>query len=102
MKLNKSTIEILAKNADPILTPAQCLQNIVTAYSEYQKIKEQETTKRQEIKTWEAIEIARINSLRKVLIEYLENSFDEKKANFQKMFDLLDIAISNNNNEQLA
>lgn len=102
MKRNNLSIDILGKNIETILTPAQCLQDIIAAYTEYKKIQEQEITKRQKIKAWEAIELARINILRKVVIEYLDNSFDERKDSFQKMFDLLDVAISENNNEQLA
>ena len=102
MKINTQSLKTVAKTSEAILTPAQCLQELITAYTEYQKIKEEETNKRSSLKTWETTEIARINALRKIAIEYLENSFDERKENFQKMFDLLDVAISQNDNKQLA
>lgn len=102
MKFNTTSIDLLVKNTNDLLSPAQCLQDIVTAYTDYQKLAEQEKTKREQIQAWEKTEIARINNLKTYLIEYLEQSFDERQENFQKMFELIDSAIVTNNNEQLA
>jgi dephospho-CoA kinase len=102
MNFSNKSIDIVAKNAEMILTPTQCLQEIVAAYTEYKKIAEEEKTKREQIKAWKVVEVEKINTLKNFLREYLDNSFDERKDNFEKMFALLDVAISNNNNEQLA
>lgn len=95
MKANKFAFEALA-------IPAQCLSEIVTTCTDYLKIAEEERTKRQEIKAWEKTTIAQINAQRDVLIEYLERSFDERANNFRQLFNVVDQAIDNGDNEQLA
>ncbi|RZG77581.1 hypothetical protein EXE09_03640 [Acinetobacter sp. WCHAc060025] len=35
-------------------------------------------------------------------MKYLDKSFDERKENFSKLFQVIDHAISNNNMQQLA
>ena len=102
MKLNQTSVDLLVKNTNDLLSPAQCLQDIVTAYTDYKKLAEQEKTEREQIQAWEKTEVARINNLKTCLIKYLEQSFDERQENFQKMFELIDGAILTNNNEQLA
>ena len=82
--------------------PANCLQQMVSAYTEYMKLAEQERTKRREIEAWEKEAIAKINATRDVLIEYLDRSFDERAKNFRALFDVVDRAIAAGNNEQLA
>lgn len=60
------------------VNPAECLQQIVSAYTEYMKVAEQERTKRREIEAWEKTTIAQINAQRDLLMAYLEQSFDER------------------------
>jgi hypothetical protein len=50
---------------------------MVTAYTDYLKIAEQEQTKRREIEAWEKETINRINAQRELLMAYLDRSFDE-------------------------
>lgn len=85
-----------------ITNPAECLQQIVSAYTEYKIIAEQEQTKRREIDAWEKTTIAQIKSQRDFLITYLERSFDERAENFRTLFTVVDDAISSGNNAQLA
>ncbi|NHC33238.1 hypothetical protein [Scytonema millei] len=80
----------------------ESLQQVVSAYTEYKIIAEQEQTKRREIEAWEQETIARINAQRDVLIEYLDRSFDERAENFRALFKVVDRAITTGNNEQLA
>ncbi|MEB3180802.1 MAG: hypothetical protein VKL59_17500 [Nostocaceae cyanobacterium] len=82
--------------------PAECLQQIVSAYTEYKIIAEQEQTKRREIEAWEKTTIAQINAQRDFLITYLERSFDERAESFRTLFTIVDDAISSSNNQQLA
>jgi ribonucleotide reductase alpha subunit len=84
------------------VNPAECLQQITSAYSEYKIIAEQEQTKRRDIEAWEKTTIAKINTLREGLITYLERSFDERAENFRALFAVVDSAIASDNNEQLA
>ena len=45
-----------------LLNPAQCLNDIVQAYSEYIKISEEEKTKRHKIAAWEKVSIEEIRT----------------------------------------
>ena len=87
---------------EKFITPLQCLNDIVTSCTEYLKIQEQEKTKRQEITTREKITIAEIQAKRDLLINSLECSFDERAKNFNSLFQLVERAIDNEDNQQLS
>ncbi|MDZ7951559.1 hypothetical protein [Nostoc sp. DedQUE09] len=82
--------------------PAECLQQMVSAYTQYKIIAEQEQTKRREIDAWEKETITKINAQRDLLMAYLDHSFDERAENFRALFVIVDNAIASGNNEQLA
>jgi hypothetical protein len=82
--------------------PAQCLNDVVQAWTEYLKIAEEEKTKRREIEKWEKITLAEIKAKRDLLIGYLERSFDERSKNFQALFQTVDQAMLSGNNQQLG
>lgn len=81
---------------------AQCLRNIVVAYTEYKIVAEEERTKRRGIEAWEEITIAQIEAQRDVLMKYLESSFHERAENFHILFGKVDQAIADGDNNQLA
>lgn len=84
------------------INPSETLQQIVSAYTDYLTIAEQEQTKRREIESREKETITKIDAMRDLLIEYLDRSFDERAKNFRALFDVVDRAIAADNNEQLA
>ncbi|HYX14748.1 MAG TPA: hypothetical protein VE944_10345 [Nostoc sp.] len=84
------------------INPAECLQQMVSAYTEYKIIAEQEKTNRREIEAWENETITKINAQRELLMAYLDRSFDERAENFRALFAVVDNAIASGNNEQLA
>ncbi|MEH2244353.1 hypothetical protein [Nostoc sp.] len=84
------------------INPAECLQQMVSAYSEYKIIAEQEQTKRREIEAWEKETITKINAQRELLMAYLDRSFDERAENFRTLFAVVDNAIASGNNDQIA
>ncbi|MFH7024746.1 MAG: hypothetical protein ACHBN1_04925 [Heteroscytonema crispum UTEX LB 1556] len=84
------------------INPAECLQQVVSAYTEYKIIAEQEKTKRRDIDAWEKTTIAQINAQRELLMAYLDRSFDERAENFRALFAVVDSAIASGNNDQLA
>ncbi len=92
----------IAVSLNEIMNPAECLQQIVSAYTEYKIIAEQEQSKRREIEAWEKEAIGKINAQRDLLMAYLNRSFDERAANFRCLFSAVDRAIEVNNNNQLA
>lgn len=84
------------------INPTEFLQQIVSAYTDYLTIAEQERTKRREIEAREKETIAKINATRNLLMEYLDRSFDERAENFRALFTVVDRAIAADNNEQLT
>lgn len=82
--------------------PVQSIQEMVSAYTEYLKIAEEQKTKRRGIEAWEKTTIAQIYAQRDLLIGYLDRSFDERAKNFHALFTIIDSAIASGNNEQLA
>lgn len=98
MNAKKVPVEILGAGADA----SQCLRAVVEAYKEYKIIAEQEQTKRRGIEAWEKATIAHIEANRDAVIKYLENSFDERANNFRFLFEKVDRAIAEGDNNQLA
>ena len=86
----------------PNLNPAESLQQMVSAYTEYLAIAEVERTKRRDIEAWEKEAITRINAQRDLVITYLDRSFDERADNFRALFGVVDNALCEGDNEQLA
>ncbi|RCJ22337.1 hypothetical protein A6S26_21500 [Nostoc sp. ATCC 43529] len=84
------------------INPAECLQQVVVAYTDYLKVAEEEQTKRRNIEAWEKETITKINAQRDLLMAYLDRSFDERAKNFHALFAVVDNAIASRNNEQLA
>jgi len=96
------SVQKIAVVLNDMINPAECLQQIVSAYTEYKIIAEQEQTKRREIEAWEKVTIAKINAQRDLLMAYLNRSFDERAENFRHLFCVVDRAIAADNNDQLA
>jgi ribonucleotide reductase alpha subunit len=96
------SVQKIAVALNDMINPAECLQQIVSAYTEYKIIAEQEQTKRREIDACERQTIAKINAQRDLLMAYLNRSFDERADNFRALFNVVDRAMTAGNNEQLA
>ena len=90
------------KNITALTGPAQCLNEIVQAWTEYLRIAEEEKTKRCEITAAEKATLAKIQAKRDFLISYLEHSFDERAKNFRSLFQVADQAILSGDNQQLG
>ncbi|WP_199321884.1 hypothetical protein [Leptolyngbya sp. FACHB-321] len=102
MKPKKVPVEVLTQGAAAFTSPAECFKQIVSAYTEYKTIAQQEQTKRRSIDAWEKVTIARIDAQREFLMAYLDRSFDERAENFRAYFAVVDQAIASGNNDQLA
>ena len=72
------SVQKIALRLNEVVNPAECLQQMVSAYTEYMKVAQQEQTKRREIDTWEQTTIAKISAQRNLLMAYLDRSFDER------------------------
>lgn len=75
------------------LSPLAALETIVTSYADYKKTASQEKTKRRQIQAWQEVELEKIRAQRDLFMMYLERTFDERKANFAKFFEVLDHAV---------
>lgn len=75
------------------INPDLALETIITSYVEYKQVVSQEKTKREQIRAWRDVELERIRAQEELLLTYLECTFDERRANFAKFFDVLDHAV---------
>jgi hypothetical protein len=98
---SKQVVKIIGKGVTAI-NPAQCVNEISTAYTEYRQIQTQETTKRRQIEAWEKVSLKKIKAQRDLLMEYLDRSFDERKENFSNLFKMLDKAAENGDTQSIA
>ena len=71
----------------------QVLSQMVGAADQWVKVMQEESTRREEIRGWEATERERIVAQRDVLLRGLELTYDERRENFQRLFDNLDVAM---------
>lgn len=85
-----------------LISPTQCLNDIVNTWTNYLRISEEEKTKRREIEAWEKATLAEIKAKQDILIGYLEHSFDERAKNFQLLFQRVDQSMISGDNQQLA
>lgn len=83
-------------------TTSQCIQQILFAYSEYKKVALEEKTKREGIAAWERVTLEKIKSQRKLLLSFIDRSFEERARNFEYLFSLADQAIASQNNKELS
>lgn len=98
MTAKKVPVEVLGVGGDA----SQCFHAVVEAYKEYKIVAEQEQTKRRCIEAWEKTTIAQIQAQRDVLIDYLNRSFDERADNFRFLFEKVDQAIADGDNNLLT
>ncbi|QQE67704.1 hypothetical protein GFS31_44170 (plasmid) [Leptolyngbya sp. BL0902] len=91
-----------ANGVMPLLNPAACLNQLVDAYANYQRVMQEERTKRREIAAWEKAALATIEQRRAVMMHFLDRAFDERAETFRNFFALADQAIAAGDNDQLA
>lgn len=71
----------------------QVLSQVVGTADQWVKVIQEESTRREEIRAWEATERERIVAQRDVLLRGLELTHDERRENFRRLFDNLDVAM---------
>ena len=80
--------------ASQVADLGQVLNQMVDAAGKWVKVIQEESTRREEIRAWEATERRRIVARRDVLLRGLELTHDERRENFRRLFDNLDVAMS--------
>lgn len=84
--------------------PNMPAQQVITIYSEivnYYRFREEQITRREEIKRASETEIARIRANADLLREYFQLAFAERGKNFDRAFGILEEAIQSDNNQQV-
>lgn len=91
------------------LNPTQTFNELVSLYKETTTIietektkRETEKTKREEIISDKETKIEAIKAQKEFFMEYLNKTFDERSENFDKIFEVIDSALANDNIQQLA
>lgn len=78
------------------LNPADAfnaLHQIVAVVRESIQIHEAESTKREKLKTYREIEVARIKASEKILQDYFDRVFEERRETHRRLFESLDQAL---------
>jgi len=86
----------------PQLNPSVCFHQLVDAYTEYQRVAQEERTKRRAIAAWEKAALATIEQRRDVMMQFFDLAFNERAGIFREFFTLADQAIAHGDNDQLV
>lgn len=92
----------VVKSKNPTTDAVEGFKMLVDAYKEYQNICEVEHTKREAIAAWKEVQLTEANNQRKALEIYLKERFNERRHVIDKMFQVLDSGIENDNPELIA
>jgi ribonucleotide reductase alpha subunit len=101
MTIRKPSIDFV-RGIEGFVSPTQCLNDLVEAWTNYRQIAEQEKTKRREIEVWEKTTLAEIKAKRDLFIGYLDRSFDERAENFRSLFEAVDRAMLSDDDRMLG
>lgn len=91
-----------ADRAAQAVNLGQVVSQMVDAADQWVKVIQEESTRREEIRGWEATERERIVAQRDVLLRGLELIHDERRENFRRLFDNLDAAMRSEDAETAA
>jgi hypothetical protein len=67
---------------------------VVDSATEWYTVVNVEETKRAEIRAWESTQLEIIHVQRDFLLTALDKTFDERRENFRRLFDNLDVAMA--------
>lgn len=101
-QLNKGMQMLATSAARNPAEAAMVLKELVTMAGEVSKFTEVQKTKRKEIEAERDIYVSKINAQKEVMLAYLDKSFDERRGNFEKLFKVVDHALTTNNMQELA
>lgn len=78
---------------NPTLAADESLKMLVNAWANYKNTVEVETTKRASIQAWRDTRLAELDNQRKILENYLSNTFKERSEMISGFFSALDKGI---------
>jgi hypothetical protein len=89
----------LAAGKLPIAASGSAITEVISAWSDYKKTVETETTKRASIDAWRDTRLADIQSKKDLLELYLKETFKERAGMIQGFFNTLDKGIEKGDNQ---
>lgn len=104
--MNQNLI-LLAKDAakrlpkSPTFDPSTSLVSLVNAWQAHQQVRQQEKTRRAEIRAHAAVEIERIHAQANILRQFIAEVFAERRENFNRFFAQLDEGLRTGNDRQI-
>jgi hypothetical protein len=101
-KLVNQGINSGAQRLQGMVNPMNTLNELAALYKEASIIIETEKTKRAQIVAEKETKIEMIRAQRDFFMDYLKKTFDERATNFNKLFEVIDDALENDNIQQLA
>jgi hypothetical protein len=104
MTSGKAILSTLPKTlpAVPLNTVGSSLHLLVTAYQDYQRIAEEQKTKRAAIAAWERVRTEELRQQRTLLETYFTGVFEERRHVIEGFFATLDRAIDSGNDALLT
>lgn len=78
------------------------MKGLILEAGEVRKFEEAQRTQRADIAARRDVAIASIEAQRAAIQAYLDKSFDERRENFSKLFDVVDHALATDNMQELA
>jgi hypothetical protein len=75
---------------------------VVASTTEFVAVLAQERTKQDEIKAWSTQQLELIHVQRDFLLIGLEKTFDERRENFRRLFEQLDVALTSERDDSGA
>ena len=86
----------------PAMETVEGFKMLINAYQENHRITQEHKTIRANIKAQKEVKIEEIRQKAQLIREYFKSAFEERRENFDKMFNGLEEALKSNNNEALA
>lgn len=99
------TSDTLVSGIKGIATPGDALSavdDIIKMTGRVEMFREGQKTKRTAIEAEKEVALAKLDAQKELLMAYLDKTFDERKQNFKKYFDVIDDALAKGNTQQLA
>lgn len=90
---NSNAIEKLLPAPGPAMV-VDTFKLVVTSTNEWIKVIAEEQRRREEIRAWETTQLEIIHVQRDFLMTALDKTFDERRENFRRLFDQLDVVLS--------
>lgn len=83
--------------AIPVQAASSAFSSLIETHHEYKKIAAVEKTKREAISAWKDVRLTELKNQQKILREYLEYTFQERRQMIDGLFDALDKGLETNN-----